>query len=229
VAELAVYCHKCGERIDLPEEQSSPSSQEEVEPGPDAPPEEETRQATAEPTPTPAEKFRETATARQTADEEAEEDLWQGRYSSKAMIRAWAFSGLITIALLALAIWLWRGWLWWTVLVVVLLLWFYQFFVMKFRQWHVRYRLTNQRFIHETGILRRVTDRIEVIDMDDITFEQKLLERFVGVGTIRITSSDRTHPELLLVGIDKVKEVAGQIDDTRRAERRRRGLHIESI
>jgi hypothetical protein len=65
--------------------------------------------------------------------------------------------------------------------------------------------------------------------MDDITFEQKLLERFMGVGTIRISSSDRTHPELYLKGIQDVRRVAGLIDDTRRSERRRRGLHIENI
>lgn len=232
VAELSVYCHKCGERIDLDEEQSSPSGQGEAEAGQYAPPEVESRQPTDEPAPAPAERFRETATARQAADEEPEEDLWQGRYSSKAMIRAWALSGLITVALLVLGIWIWRRYAFWpmaVILVALLLLWLYQFFAMKYRQWHVRYRLTNQRFIHETGILRRVTDRIEVIDMDDITFEQTLLERFVGVGTIRISSSDRTHPELLLEGIDNVKEVAGTIDDTRRSERRRRGLHIESI
>jgi len=30
-------------------------------------------------------------------------------------------------------------------------------------------------------------------------------------------------------GIENVKEVAGKIDEKRRSERRRRGLHIESI
>ena len=57
----------------------------------------------------------------------------------------------------------------------------------------VHYLLTTQRFIHETGILRRVNDRIELLDMDDITFEQGLLERLVGVGTIRI-ASQRSQP-----------------------------------
>jgi hypothetical protein len=49
------------------------------------------------------------------------------------------------------------------------------------------------------------------------------------VGTIHISSSDRTHPELLLLGIDDVKRVADLIDDVRRKERRQRGLHIEAI
>ena len=52
--------------------------------------------------------------------------------------------------------------------------------------------------------------------------------RFVGVGTIRIESSDRSHPELLLVGIEKVDEVAKLIDDCRRKERLRRERHDQS-
>jgi hypothetical protein len=51
----------------------------------------------------------------------------------------------------------------------------------------------------------------------------------LGVGTIRITSSDRTHPQLVLRGIESVREVSGLIDSARRKERVRRGLHIESV
>lgn len=228
VVEQSVYCHKCGERFYLPDEELGTDPADEEISSAEVP-----HEPSARPAPTPAEKFQERTSALQTGDDDQEEELWQGRYSAKAMISAWALSGLITIALAVLAIWV-RNWAWsryvtWFVVIAVVLLWVYQLCIMKYRQWHVRYWLTSQRFIHETGILRRVTDRIEVIDMDDITFEQTLLERFVGVGTIRVTSSDRTHPELLLQGIENVKEVAERIDDVRRSERRRRGLHIESI
>jgi hypothetical protein len=74
-----------------------------------------------------------------------------------------------------------------------------------------------------------VTDRIEVIDVDDVSCEQGIVERMLGVGTIRIQSSDRTHPELSLLGIENVRQVAELIDDTRRKERQRRGLHIEAV
>jgi len=238
VAEQSVYCYKCGERIDLPDEALPVGDQAAAGPAPEnssfgeGPDQVATRRATGVtpvPPPTPSERFRETAAARQGQEEEPEKDLWQDRYSPKAMISAWALSGLITLALVVLAFWLWNRYVTWTVVAVVVLLWLYQLSVMKYRQWNVRYRLTSQRLIHETGILRRVTDRIEVIDIDDVTFEQRLLERLVGVGTIRISSSDKTHPELSLPGIDNVKEVSEQIDDIRRSERRRRGLHIEAI
>jgi hypothetical protein len=77
--------------------------------------------------------------------------------------------------------------------------------------------------------LWRVTNRVEVIDIDDITFAQGPLERLLGVGTLQLTSSDRTHPELSLPGIDAVQQVASTFDDARRRERRKRGLHIEAV
>ena len=113
--------------------------------------------------------------------------------------------------------------------VAMILPWVYSFAVLTYRRMSVHYLLSTQRFIHESGILRRVNNRIEVLDMDDITFEQGLLERFSGVGTIRIMSHDRSDPELELRGIEKVQEVARLIDDARLAERRRRGLHVEQI
>jgi len=238
VAEQSVYCYKCGGRIDLPDEDLPAGDQAAAGPAPvdssfgEGSDQAATRRATGVtpvPPPTATERFRETVAARQGEEEEPEKDLWQDRYSPKAMVSAWALSGLITVALVVLAIWLWRSWVTWTVLAVMVLLWLYQLCMMKYRQWNVRYRLTSQRLIHETGILRRVTDRIEVIDIDDVTFEQRLLERLVGVGTIRISSSDKTHPELSLPGIENAKEVAEQIDYIRRGERRRRGLHVEAI
>ncbi len=216
VMEQAGFCHKCGAQLDTAE---SEFSAEEVTP----------RSTDAEAAATPIEKMQEAAASRQGAEEETEEDLWHGGYSSKAMLGAWVLSSLLTVVLLVLAFWAWKPWVGWPVAVGIPLLWLYQLSTLCYRRWNIRYQLTNQRFIHQTGILRRVTDRIEVIDMDDIACEQKLLERPVGVGTIRISSSDRSHPELIMLGIENVKEVASLIDDTRRAERRRRGLHIESI
>lgn len=226
----AVFCHKCGERLEWPPSPAVPDDLSGRDAPGEAPPgEAPAYQAAAGPEASPAEKFAQ-ASARTLGGDETERDLWLGGYSSKAMVGAWAVSGLVTLVLLIAGIAWVRDRRFWIVLVVAtVLLWLYQFLKLCYRRIGVRYRLTNQRFIHETGILRRVTDRIEVIDMDDIAFEQSVLERLVGVGTIRISSSDRTHPMLVLVGIDRVQEVSEIIDDARRSERRRRGLHIESI
>jgi uncharacterized membrane protein YdbT with pleckstrin-like domain len=176
-----------------------------------------------------ADRFRDTAKSKQDDDHEEEQDLWEGRYSSRAMYGTFILAAVVSLATAGVAIAFgWMGaWLIWGAALVIV--WGGLVLTMFYRQLNCKYLLTTQRFIHETGILKRITDRIEVIDIDDVSFEQRVVERLFGVGSIKITSSDRSHPELVLVGIEDVKNVADTIDDVRRKERRRRGLHIEAI
>ena len=69
----------------------------------------------------------------------------------------------------------------------------------------------------------------ETIDIDDVTVQQGPVQRMLGIGTVKMTSSDRTTPEFVLVGIEDVRKVAAMIDEARRNERRKRGLHIEAV
>jgi uncharacterized membrane protein YdbT with pleckstrin-like domain len=146
------------------------------------------------------------------------------------MVGAWLLCALVTIVLLVVgAMWVRSGVLWLVLLVVALLTWGYPAFLLIHRRLSIRYRLTSQRFFHEQGILRHKTDRIEVIDIDDIAYDQTIVQRMVNVGTIHITSSDRSHPVFDVHGVENVKEVASLMDSARRKERIRRGLHIEAV
>lgn len=259
----ALFCHKCGERLDQhdpavtrlaadratgktpaekaaatqPQGDKSPpppiASDSAVEKSPESP---SKQRAGSVPTPvgdSAAEKFREVAAAQMDIEkeDEPEVELWQGGYSPKAMIGNWIASGLGGLVLLIIAI-LWtrsHPILFWLFVLAAFSPGVYTALVYLYRKISVHYLLTSQRFIHQSGFLHRVTNRIEVLDMDDIAFEQGLVERFINVGTIRIHSSDISHPELFLRGIENVAEVSNLIDNTRRTERRKRGLHIESI
>jgi len=176
---------------------------------------------------TPADRFRPPS---ENGEEEPEVDIWEGAYCSKAMIGKWISAGTLTVvAIVSMLKIKSLSENWKIVLLVLALLWVGLVLMFFYRKLNVRYQLTTQRFIHRSGILTRVSNRIEVIDIDDVTYHQGLIERLFNVGSIQLVSSDRTHPELWLRGIDNVKEVADEIDDLRRKERRRRGLHIESI
>jgi uncharacterized membrane protein YdbT with pleckstrin-like domain len=159
--------------------------------------------------------------------------LWNGSYSPKAMYGSWILAGVGSIAAVVLILIFFRdsvnGWGWLVVLGLIALLWAVLLLKLLYERLSVHYRLTSQRLIHEKGLLSRVTDRIEVIDIDDISFRQTIIDRIFGVGTIEIVSTDRTHPKIVLPGIDDVKDVYAQMDDARRKERVRRGLHIESV
>ncbi len=158
-----------------------------------------------------------------------EEDLWSGSYSPKAMWGQFVLAGVISVACLVGVIAFWStsaGWLTWAAGMV--LLWGAAGISYAYRKFAVRYRLTRFRLFHERGILARVTERIETIDIDDVTVFQGVMDRWFDVGTIVVVSTDRTSPELRMRGIEHVKAVADLIDGTRRAERQRRGLHLEA-
>ena len=55
------------------------------------------------------------------------------------------------------------------------------------------------------------------------------LREMLGVGTITILSSDTSDPKMVLPGIDNVRHIGERMDEARRRERMRRGLHIESV
>jgi uncharacterized membrane protein YdbT with pleckstrin-like domain len=179
----------------------------------------------------PRERLQQAADQQRSEADEPEEAIWQGTFSSRAMIGNWILAGAVTVILPIVIVMTGIGnwYTWWGYLVLSLGMWLWFALQLAYRKMTVRYRLTSQRLIHESGLLKRVTNRMEVIDIDDVTFEQKIVERMMGVGSIKIISSDRTHPELWMRGIENVRHVATQIDDIRRKERRKRALHIEAI
>lgn len=160
-----------------------------------------------------------------------ERSLWQGSYSTKAMYGTWVISAVVSVLAIVGVATLAQGvnFAWPITGAVILFWWVFAIASYIYRRLSVHYELTTQRFVHQAGVLVRRTDRIEVIDIDDVSYTQGIIQRMLGVGTIRITSSDRSHPELTLQGIDRVPEIASLIDDTRREERRRRSLFVEAV
>lgn len=208
----AVFCGKCGERH-------------------------KGAAAAAESPVTGADRFKQTMASKMIdpKTDEPETVLWQGSYSPKAMVGGWLLSLVITIAVFV------GAWFippndyfvspvtWYVAAAIALAFWGGHLVLLIYQRLSQEYKLTNQRFIHGHGLFRRVTDRIEVIDIDDVQVTQGFIERFLGVGTIRILSSDITSPATTLAGINEVTRIATLIDDTRRTERRKRSVHIESV
>ncbi len=226
VNESAVFCQKCGHRIggggdepDSPQAAVGPAATADSKPGPT------TSGVTSGQT--PAERMRSAVTGAQSPADDQEDHVWEGAFSAKAMIGNWILSGLAVVVIAAAAFYFlsFINGLYVTLAAVVLILGTIGARTL-YRTMAVHYKLTTQRLIHRVGVLRRVTDRIEMIDIDDVTFEQGIFDRIFGVGNIKIVSSDETDPVLWMYVIPNVQTVAGQIDDIRRQERRRRGLHI---
>ena len=149
MAEGSVFSPKCGQRLegdDLPGAADSP----------------------AKGSNTVTERFKDAARERSAAGDEQEEELWEGSYSAKAMIGSWLLGAIGTIAAGVGCIMFIPGVGILVFLVIAALIWIGLGGLYLYRRWSVHYKLTSQRFIHKEGILRQVTDRIEVIDMDDV-------------------------------------------------------------
>jgi membrane protein YdbS with pleckstrin-like domain len=158
-----------------------------------------------------------------------EETLWSGSYSIKAMIGWIIGAALLSIAGVVVAIIMARPLVSAGIGIAVLVLWVIIGLNALYRRMSISYQLTSFRLFHEAGILRRTRDRIEVIDIDDVTLQQGFVERMLNVGSIYIRSSDTTNPNLSMIGIDNARQVTDLIDNTRRAERQRRGIFMENV
>lgn len=178
---------------------------------------------------TPADKLRNV----QDTGDDIEQDLWEGGYSGKSMVGSWFGAGLITagvvVAMFMIEM-LWNNtYAFYAALIVLAVMWFYLLGVLAYRKLAIEYQVTNQQLKHRAGILFRKIDRIELIDIDDVTYRQGPIQAIMRVGNISIRSSDTSHPELVMLGIANVSDVSDLINDARRQERRKRGLHIEAI
>ncbi len=152
--------------------------------------------------------------------EQREFDLWQGAYSSRAMIPSGVVLGLLSVFSLVLCSvatvsWHW-GAHWGLWLAIMLALWTYFGCVILHRRWGSRYRLTFQRFLHQLGMLLRSTDCVYLVDVDAIQVVQSLPQRLLGVGTITILTHDVSHPKLILRGIADIDHVFTLLDKARR-------------
>jgi len=201
----ALFCAKCGQRLNdsVPGGGVSPAT-------------------------TPMDRLK----GRGATPDEPETHLWKGGFSPKAMIGHWILAAVVTVVGIiagvifsvptAGAVWLFVG-------LIAVALWLGLFLYYLYLRFGMSYELTSQRIVHKVGILSQTTNRIEVIDVDDVSFHQTFIERLLGVGTIKILSTDTSDPMLVIRGIDEVKRIANMIDNVRRDERRRRGMYIETV
>ena len=90
-----------------------------------------------------------------------------------------------------------------------------------------RYRLSNDRLFIETGVIRFQEEEILLYKIQDLHLSITLGQRFFGVGTVSILSSDQTAPRVDLVNIarpNRVKELIHQLMENSKQERRVRVL-----
>lgn len=113
--------------------------------------------------------------------------------------------------------------IWWVTLALILLgIVAILIPVVKLRT--VRYRISNYRIDFERGIFTRRIDTMELWHVEDISFQQSLSDRIMGVGTIKVISHDDTNPVLLLQGLPNPRPLFESLKQRIIAVKRQRGV-----
>lgn len=95
---------------------------------------------------------------------------------------------------------------WWMALIVVVL--GLLLIVTPFtRAKSIRYRITNYRIDFQRGLLSTKIDTLELWHVEDLRFQQSLLDRILGIGTITILSKHPTTPVLVMRSLPDARQL----------------------
>ena len=145
--------------------------------------------------------------------------------ADQAKLVLWILIGaaLVALAIAGLVIKTWTFWRWWMsaaaclfALLIILVPW------LKLRA--TRYRISNYRIDYERGILKKQIDTLELWHVEDIHFEQGIIDRICNVGSITVISNDKTSPRLELHGVPRPREIFDALKQRIIAVKRQRGV-----
>ena len=89
---------------------------------------------------------------------------------------------------------------------------------------NTRYELTTQRLRTRTGVLNKHLEEMELYRVRDYRLEQPFYLRLFGLANIRLESSDRSTPSILLRAVPRGERVREDIRTHVEEARRRRGV-----
>lgn len=211
----ARFCQHCGATTDPAAARPTPA----VRPG----------GAAAAPQAGPSFPFSSPTTGAAATDPSAEQPVWQGRTSWKHYYWHWIlwFIGSVFLFYLNYVI---GAKIQYSILFLVILA---ALLALLLRQaYHIyslRYRLTTQRLFFERGLLSVTIDQTELVRVDDVRVHKNLIDRLVGTGSVRLTSSDQTDKNAVIDGIDEPDRVCEEIRRHTRLVRAKQTLFVESI
>lgn len=87
-----------------------------------------------------------------------------------------------------------------------------------------RYRISSHRIDYEHGLLTKRIETMELWHVDDISFQQGLIDRMFNVGTIAVLSDDKTTPRLELHGIPNPRAIFDSLKSRVITAKRQRGV-----
>jgi len=109
----------------------------------------------------------------------------------------------------------WLDTLGWAAFALVVLV----FGVWPFIEWRRRtYTITNERLAMRRGVLRRSGRDIPLSRINDVAFDQGILDRISGAGTLKVSSASE-HGRVVLRDIPRIHEVTTTLNELVRESR----------
>ncbi|HEX6247131.1 MAG TPA: PH domain-containing protein [Nocardioidaceae bacterium] len=80
------------------------------------------------------------------------------------------------------------------------------------RWWNRTYTLTNERLVTRSGVLRRSGRDIPLSRINDVAFDQGILDRMVGAGTLKVSAASE-EGTVVLKDIPQIHQVSLRINE----------------
>jgi len=154
-----------------------------------------------------------------------EHEVWTGTPSQLRHVGLYTLCGLVALALIVASVVLAKQsssvwWLPFALIVLPLAVAAARFLRTRFE----RITLTDQRLILRRGILNRSTDYVELYRIKDSHFTQPIAERVLGLGTIRLRTTQDSAPVVELTGMRSPEPLWNQIRTLVEARRDAKGV-----
>lgn len=89
-----------------------------------------------------------------------------------------------------------------------------------------KYSLTKDRLFISTGLLNTKEEQLLLYRIRDISLTISLWQRIFGVGTVKLISSDKTSPEILLLNIKNPRNVSQLIHEQVEQMKKEKGMKV---
>lgn len=137
----------------------------------------------------------------------------------------WLLFGLVIAAIPVLAyVFKWEAmkvwWLWPISIIVGAIVAAVPMIIVK----RIKYRITNYRIDREIGLLSKKIDTLELWHVEDIQFNQSMLDRILRVGTITVYTHDDTTRTLDLQSLPNPRVIFDNLKNRIIAVKRQRGV-----
>jgi uncharacterized membrane protein YdbT with pleckstrin-like domain len=136
-----------------------------------------------------------------------ERSVWQGTPSQVVNLGSFILLGLF----------------FWLVIPLFVILW--KWLVVK----NTKYELTTERLRLRYGVFNKKTDELELYRVRDYKLDQPLFLRIFSLSNIVLTTSDKTHPSVVLEAITDGEELREKLRKYVEACRTRKGVREVDI